>query len=33
MDSKTIQPVPDENGNIIGEETMSELSNGRGDEE
>jgi hypothetical protein len=28
--NKTTQPTPDENGNIVGEATMEECSNGRG---
>ena len=30
---KTTNPTPDENGNVVGEETMIECSNGRGENE
>ena len=32
-ENKTTQPVPDENINIVGEATMEECSNGRGENE
>lgn len=31
--TKTTNPTPDENGNIVGEDTMIECSNGRGEDE
>lgn len=36
MDDKnktTTQPTPDENGNVVGEATIEECSNGRGENE
>jgi hypothetical protein len=31
--TKTTNPTPDENGNVVGEATFEECSNGRGENE
>ena len=31
--NKTTQPTPDENGNVVGDATFEECSNGRGENE